>query len=84
MAGSFVSDIMDGVVVVNADSTITLMNSVAEHLLCVKSFMAVGKKLADLVGQAELLAAFGYAVKPAPDAVPDPWVEPPVPTLSTQ
>jgi signal transduction histidine kinase len=57
MAGSFVSDIMDGVVVVNSDSTITLMNSVAEHLLCVKSFMALGKKLKDLDGQGELLSA---------------------------
>ncbi len=54
---SFVSDIMDGVIVVGPDSTITLMNSVAEHLLCVKSFMALGKKLSALEGQEELIKA---------------------------
>lgn len=54
---SFVSDIMDGVIVASPDSTITLMNSVAEHLLGVKSFMALGKRLADLDGQEELISA---------------------------
>ena len=52
-----ISDIMDGVVVTGPDGAVTLMNSVSEHLLSVKSFMALGKQIDELVGQDELVVA---------------------------
>lgn len=54
---SMISDIMDGVVVTDADGEVTLMNSVAEQLLSVKAFMALGKTMDSLAGQEELIQA---------------------------
>jgi two-component system phosphate regulon sensor histidine kinase PhoR len=52
---TIISNIMDGIVFVDQDGNVTLMNPVAEGLLAVKSFAAVGKPLASLQGRAELL-----------------------------
>ncbi len=52
---TIITNIMDGIVFVDRDGNVTLMNSVAEDLLGTKSFVAIGKPLAALHGSAELL-----------------------------
>jgi two-component system phosphate regulon sensor histidine kinase PhoR len=54
---TIISNIMDGIVFVDRDGNVTLLNPVAEDLLGVKAFAAVGKPLASLSGRAELLTA---------------------------
>ncbi len=52
---TIISNIMDGIVFVDRDGNVTLLNPVAEDLLGVKAFAAVGKPLAGLTGREELL-----------------------------
>ena len=54
---TIITNIMDGILFVDRDGIVTLMNPVAEDLLGVKSFVAIGKPLAALQGQRELMAA---------------------------
>lgn len=54
---TIISNIMDGIVFVDGDGKVTLLNPVAEDLLGVKAFVAVGKPLAALTGRVELLRA---------------------------
>jgi PAS domain S-box-containing protein len=54
---TIITNIMDGIVFVDRGGNVTLMNPVAEDLLGMKSFVAIGKPLATLQGQAELLRA---------------------------
>lgn len=54
---TIITNIMDGIVFVDRDGVVTLMNPVAEDLLGVKSFVAIGKPLGVLQGQHELLHA---------------------------
>lgn len=54
---TIIANIMDGIVFVDRGGNVTLMNPVAEDLLGVKSFVAIGKPLAALQGQRELLQA---------------------------
>jgi PAS domain S-box-containing protein len=52
---TIISNIMDGIVFTDRDGNVTLMNPVAENLLGVKSFQALGKHLPSLQGCEELL-----------------------------
>jgi len=52
---TIISNIMDGIVFVDRDGNVTLMNPVAEDLLGVRSFLALGKPLAALSGCDDLL-----------------------------
>ena len=54
---TIISNIMDGIVFADRDGNITLMNPVAEDLLDLKSFLAIGKPLHGQSGRPELLAA---------------------------
>lgn len=54
---TIISNIMDGIVFVDRDGNVTLLNPVAEDLLGVKAFAAVGRPLAGLSGRDELLRA---------------------------
>ncbi len=54
---TIISNIMDGIVFVDRDGNVTLLNPVAEDLLGVKAFLAIGKDLAALSGCTELLSA---------------------------
>lgn len=54
---TIISNIMDGIVFVDRDGHVTLLNPVAEDLLGIKAFVAVGKPLAGLAGRVELLSA---------------------------
>jgi two-component system phosphate regulon sensor histidine kinase PhoR len=52
---TIITNIMDGIVFVDRDGNVTLMNPVAEDLLGAKSFVAIGKPLAVLQGRRDLL-----------------------------
>ena len=54
---TIITNIMDGIVYVDGSGGVTMMNPVAEELLDVRSFMAIGKSVDELRGQAELVAA---------------------------
>ncbi|HEB52501.1 MAG TPA: PAS domain-containing protein [bacterium] len=54
---TIITNIMDGIVFVDRDGQVTMMNPVAEDLLGVKSFVAIGKPFPTLQGQQELLQA---------------------------
>lgn len=54
---TIITNIMDGIVFVDRDGNVTLMNPVAEDLLGIKSFVAIGKPVAGMSGQHELLDA---------------------------
>lgn len=54
---TIIGNIMDGIVFADRDSSITLMNPVAEDLLGVKSFMAIGKRVTELSGRKDLIRA---------------------------
>jgi PAS domain S-box-containing protein len=54
---TIISNIMDGIVFVDRDGSVTLLNPVAEDLLGVKAFAAIGKPFESLTGRTELLAA---------------------------
>ena len=54
---NLVSSIMDGIVFTDAEGTITLLNPVAEEMLGLRAFMAVGRNLLDLEEGGDLLAA---------------------------
>ncbi|MCB9876387.1 MAG: PAS domain-containing protein [Planctomycetes bacterium] len=53
---TIITNIMDGIVFVDRGGNVTLMNPVAEDLLGMKSFVAIGKPVEALHGQHELLA----------------------------
>ena len=52
---TIISNIMDGIVFVNREGNVTMLNPVAEDLLGVKAFAAAGKPLTSLLGREELL-----------------------------
>lgn len=52
---TIISNIMDGIVFVDRDGDVVLLNPAAEDLLGVKAFAVVGKPLAVMQGQGELL-----------------------------
>ena len=52
---TIISNIMDGIVFVNREGNVTLLNPVAEDLLGVKGFTAVSKPLTSMLGRGELL-----------------------------
>ncbi len=52
---TIITNIMDGIVLVDRAGNVTLMNPVAEDLLGTKSFVAIGKPLAALQGRPDLL-----------------------------
>jgi two-component system phosphate regulon sensor histidine kinase PhoR len=52
---TIISNIMDGIVFLDRDGNVTLLNPVAEDLLGVKAFAAIGKPFASLTGCDELL-----------------------------
>ena len=52
---TIITNIMDGIVFVDRGGNVTLMNPVAEDLLGIKSFVAIGKPLSGLQGQPELM-----------------------------
>lgn len=54
---TIITNIMDGIVYVDRDGNVTLMNPCAEDLLGMKSFVAIGKPIAEMQGQHELLDA---------------------------
>ncbi|MCK5944310.1 MAG: PAS domain-containing protein, partial [Planctomycetes bacterium] len=54
---TIITNIMDGIVFVDRGGNVTLMNPVAEDLLGMKSFVAIGKPISALHGQRELLDA---------------------------
>jgi PAS domain S-box-containing protein len=54
---TIITNIMDGIVFVDRGGNVTLMNPVAEDLLGMKSFVAIGKSITALQGQRELLDA---------------------------
>jgi len=54
---TIITNIMDGIVFVDRDGNVTLMNPCAEDLLRVKSFVAIGKPVGAMRGQHELLEA---------------------------
>ena len=54
---TIITNIMDGIVYVDGTGGVTMMNPVAEELLDVRSFMAIGKPVTELDGQDELVAA---------------------------
>jgi PAS domain S-box-containing protein len=54
---TIITNIMDGIVFVDRNGNVTLMNPCAEDLLGVKSFLAIGKPVGSMRGQHELLDA---------------------------
>lgn len=54
---TIITNIMDGIVFVDRDGNVTLMNPCAEDLLGMKSFVAIGKPIDAMQGQHELLDA---------------------------
>jgi PAS domain S-box-containing protein len=54
---TIITNIMDGIVFVDRGGNVTLMNPVAEGLLGLKSFVAIGKPISKMQGQHELLDA---------------------------
>jgi PAS domain-containing protein len=54
---TIITNIMDGIVFVDRGGNVTLMNPVAEGLLGLKSFVAIGKPISMMQGQHELLDA---------------------------
>lgn len=54
---TIISNIMDGIVFADCDANITLMNPVAEDLLGIKSFMALGRSFDELPGGGDLVEA---------------------------
>jgi len=54
---TIITNIMDGIVFVDRDGNVTLMNPCAEDLLGMKSFVAIGKPIDAMLGQHELLDA---------------------------
>jgi two-component system, NtrC family, sensor histidine kinase KinB len=52
---TIITNIMDGIVFVDGDGNVTLMNPAAEEMLGVRTFVALGKPLAALQGQPDLL-----------------------------
>ncbi|MGK0521572.1 MAG: NtrC-family two-component system sensor histidine kinase KinB [Planctomycetota bacterium] len=54
---TIITNIMDGIVFVDRGGNVTLMNPVAESLLGMKSFVAIGKPISVMLGQHELLDA---------------------------
>lgn len=54
---TIITNIMDGILFVDRGGNVTLMNPVAEDLLAVRSFVAIGKRVRDLEGQPDLLDA---------------------------
>tara|TARA_R110002072_G_scaffold241027_8_gene399699 strand:+ start:54166 stop:55737 length:1572 start_codon:yes stop_codon:yes gene_type:complete len=54
---TIITNIMDGIVFVDRGGNVTLMNPVAEDLLGMKSFVAIGKPISIMQGQHELLDA---------------------------
>jgi len=54
---TIIGNIMDGIVFADCDANITLMNPVAEDFLGIKSFMAIGRKIAQLDGCKDLVGA---------------------------
>ncbi|MFT4513356.1 MAG: two-component system phosphate regulon sensor histidine kinase PhoR [Planctomycetota bacterium] len=54
---TIITNIMDGIVFVDRGGNVTLMNPVAENLLGMKSFVAIGKPISIMQGQHELLDA---------------------------
>ena len=54
---TIITNIMDGIVFVDREGNVTLMNPVAEDLLGMKSFVAIGKPISLMQGQHELLDA---------------------------
>jgi signal transduction histidine kinase len=51
---TIIGNIMDGIVFVDPDGYVSLMNAVAEDLLATKSFMAIGRPLAEIPGDGDL------------------------------
>jgi signal transduction histidine kinase len=51
---TIIGNIMDGIVFVDCDGYVSLMNAVAEDLLATKSFMAIGRPLSDTPADGEL------------------------------
>ncbi len=56
---TIITNIMDGIVFVDRAGNVTLLNPVAEDLLGVKSFVALGKPIAAMQGRTELVGALG-------------------------
>ncbi|MHC4078181.1 MAG: sensor histidine kinase [Planctomycetota bacterium] len=54
---TMISQIMDGIVYADTEDRIKLMNPVAEELLGLKSFMAMGRTIAELEAENELTAS---------------------------
>lgn len=54
---TIIGNIMDGIVFADREGNITLMNPVAEDLLSVKAFLAIGKPVRSIGGREELAAA---------------------------
>lgn len=54
---TIITNIMDGIVFVDRDGNVTLMNPCAEDLLGMKSFVAIGRPIAEMQGLHELLDA---------------------------
>ncbi len=54
---TIITNIMDGIVFADRDGNVTLLNPVAEDLLGVKSFVAIGRPITALQGRTELVAA---------------------------
>lgn len=54
---TIIGNIMDGILFVDGKGSISLLNPVAEDMLGVKAFLAIGKTLDQLEGSDELLAA---------------------------
>ncbi len=52
---TIIDNIVDGIVFTDRDARITLINPVAEHLLGIKSFVAIGKRLSEMKGRPEIL-----------------------------
>jgi PAS domain S-box-containing protein len=56
---TIITNIMDGIVFSDRSGNVTLLNPVAEDLLGVKSFVAIGKPITSLQGRQELLSVLG-------------------------
>ncbi len=54
---TIISNIMDGILFADCDGNITLMNPVAEDLLGIKSFMAIGRPVTELPAVGDLIDA---------------------------
>ncbi|MFK7738940.1 MAG: sensor histidine kinase [Planctomycetota bacterium] len=56
---TIITNIMDGILFVDRGGHVTMINPVAEDLLHVKSFVAIGKPVREMQGQADLLETLG-------------------------